>query len=80
MADCCHKIKQELEYYDYNIPIYDTIFFWNKVQKHDEKLLLHLKKQFNLHNIDSCEIEKNGDKDDTITIKTSTAPILLGYD
>ena len=80
LADCCHKIKQKLKYNNYRIPVYDTIFYWNKVQTHNEKLLLHLKEQFNLESIDSCEIEKNGDNNDTITVKTSTAPILLRYD
>ncbi len=80
LADCCRGIEQEIDYYDYDIPVYDTIFYWNKVQKHDEKLLLHLKEQFNLPNIDSCEIKKNGEKDDTIIVKTSNAPILLRYD
>jgi len=80
LADCCHKIKQKLKYYNYRIPVYDTIFYWNKVQTHNEKLLLHLKEQFNLESIDSCEIEKSDDNNDTIIVKTSTAPILLRYD
>jgi hypothetical protein len=80
LADCCHRIKQKLEYSHYRIPVYDTIFYWNKVQKHHDKLLLHLKEQFNLESIDSCEIEKNSDDNDTITVKTSTATIMLRYD
>jgi hypothetical protein len=80
LANCCHKIKQELEYYDYNIPIYDTAFYWNKVQKHDKNLLLHLKEQFNLESIDSCEIQKINDNNDTIFVKTSAAPIIIKYD
>ena len=39
-------------------------------------MLLHLKEQFDLESINFCEIEKNGDNTDTITVKTSTAPIL----
>jgi hypothetical protein len=85
LADCCHRIKENLELYGYGIPVYETIFYWNKIQPHNdsqtdnEKLLLHLKEQFSLESIDSCEIEKNADNNDTITVKTSTAPIILRY-
>jgi hypothetical protein len=83
LADCCHRIKQKLKYYGYSIPVYNTIFYWNRIQAHDKnqaynkELLLHLKEQFDLESLDSCEIKKIGD---TITVKTSTAPIILKYD
>jgi hypothetical protein len=80
LADCCHKIKQKLKYYDHRIPLYKTIFCWNKVQTQNEELLLHLKEQFNLESVDSCEIEKKDGSNDTITVKTTTAPIILRYD
>jgi hypothetical protein len=79
LADCCRRIKLELKCYD--VPLYDTVFHWNKVPgKDNKKFFLHLKEHFNLVSVDSCEIEKNGDKGDTITVKTSAAPILMRYD
>ncbi len=83
LADCCHKIEQKLKFYEYNIPTYNTIFFWNRIQTlnrnqvYNKELLLNLKEPFNLENIDSCKIEKYGD---TITVKTHAAPILIKYD
>ena len=82
LANCCHRIQQELKYYGYDIPIYNTIFYWNRIQTnngnqaYNKELLLNLKEPFNLENIDSCKIEKDGD---TITVKTSTAPIIVKY-
>lgn len=81
LANCCQRIKERLEDNNYGIPVYDTIFYWNKVPgKDNKKLLLHLKEKFNLENIDSCKIENSSNNNDTITIETSTAPILLMYD
>jgi hypothetical protein len=86
LADCCHRIRQKLKYYNYRIPAYNTIFYWNRIQGQDKnqeynkELLLHLKEQFSLDSIDSCEIEKRGNNGDTITVKTSTGPIILKYD
>ena len=86
LADCCHRIRQKLKYYGYRIPAYNTIFYWNRIQAHDKnqeynkELLLHLKEQFDLESIDFCEIKNNGDNSDTITVKTSTVPIILRYD
>ena len=74
LADCCYRIKENLDNYGYDISVTDTIFCWNRVPGRDNKrLLLHLKERCNLENIDSCIIEKNGD---TITIKTSTTPTI----
>jgi hypothetical protein len=80
LSDCCRRIVGRLKYYDYGTPITDPIFYWNKVQADNEKLLLHLKEQFHLESIDFCKIVKNNENNDTITIKTSTAPIILKYD
>ena len=83
LADCCHRIEQKLKFYRYNIPNYNTIFWWNRIQTHNgnqiynKELLLNLKDPFNLEDIDSCKIEKYGD---TITVKTPSAPILIKYD
>jgi hypothetical protein len=83
LADCCYRIKNQIELYDYNIPIADTLFYWNKVRgTHKKKLLLHLKDQFNLESIDSCDVgeSKHDGNIATITVKTSAATILLRYD
>jgi hypothetical protein len=86
LGDRCHRINQTLKYYGYRIPVYDRIFYWNRIQAQDKnlvynkELLLHLKEQFDLDSIDSCEIEKSGNNGDTITVKTSTGPIILKYD
>ena len=86
LGDRCHRINQTLKYYGYRIPVYDRRFYWNRIQAHDKnqaynkELLLYLKEQFGLDSIDSCEIENNGDNGDTITVKTSTGPIILKYD
>jgi hypothetical protein len=82
LANCCQRIQENLKYYDYGIPMADTIFYWNKVQKQKEKLLLHLKEQFNLGSIDSYVVDTGGNNNDTITVantKTPTAPIILRY-
>jgi len=85
LADCCHRIRQVLKYYDYNIPRYDTIFYWNRIQaynknqEYNKELLLHLKEQFDLESIDSCKIERNSESSDIIIVKTSTVPIILRY-
>jgi hypothetical protein len=86
LGDCCHKIDQTLKYNDYRIPVYDTKFYWNRIQVQDKnqaynkELLLHLKKQFNIDNIDFCKIEINDENGDIITVKTSIGPIILKYD
>ena len=83
LADCCYRIKNQIELFDYNIPVSDTLFCWNKVcGTHKKKLLLHLKEQFNLESIDSCNIgeSKHDGNIATITIKTSAASIFLHYD
>jgi hypothetical protein len=85
LGDRCHRINQILKYYGYRIPVYDIRFYWNRIQArknqaYNKELLLHLKEQFDLDSIDSCEIEKNGENGDTIIVKTSTGPIILTYD
>ena len=78
LTNCCGRIENQIKSSD--IPVYHTIFSWNEVPGTDNKnLLQHLKEIFNLENIDSSSIKKNDD-DATITIKTSSVPILLKLD
>jgi len=77
LTNCCGRIEQQIKYS--NIPVRSIIFLWNEVPgKYNKKLLQHLKEIFNLENIDSSSIKKNDDT--TITVKTSSAYILLRLD
>jgi hypothetical protein len=77
LTNCCGRIEQQIKYSD--IPVHHTIFLWNEVPgKDNKKLLQHLKEIFNLKNLDSSSLEKNDDT--TITVKTSSAYILLRLD
>jgi hypothetical protein len=83
LTDCCYRIKDQIELYNYNIPVADTLFYLNKIRgTHKKKLLLHLKEQFSLGSIDSCNIgeSKHDGNTVTVTIKTSAASIFLHYD
>ena len=74
LTDCCYRVKDQVELYNYNVPLADTVFCWNNVHgMHKNKLLLHLKEQFNLESIDSCEIGrlKHEGNIEIITVKTS---------
>jgi hypothetical protein len=83
LSICCNGIEKYLKYSKHkDIPVVGTVFSWNKVPGvDDEKLLLHLKEIFNLESTDSYDIKKEYyDGYPTITVKTSSAPIIIKLD
>ena len=76
LADCCHRIKDQLKNQRYDIPIINTIFCWNKVPGDDsenERLSKFLKELFNLQSVDSQHIKHDPNDCYSINIETSSA-------
>jgi hypothetical protein len=84
LSTCCASIERYLEYSKgVNIPFVDKVFSWNKIPgKDNELLLLHLKQIFNLESIEPYTIKKEDTDEEypTITVKTSSAPIVIKLD
>jgi uncharacterized protein YjfI (DUF2170 family) len=84
LSNCCYNIERYLKYSKVaDIPLVDQVFSWNRIPgKDNELLLLHLKQIFNLESIEPCDIKKEDTDEEypTITVKTSSAPIVIRLD
>jgi hypothetical protein len=84
LSTCCYNIERYLKYSKIaDIPLVDKVFSRNRIPGKDDKLLLsHLRQIFNLESIEPYEIKKEAtnEKYPTITVKTSSAPIVIKLD
>jgi hypothetical protein len=84
LSNCCRNLERNLKYSKVaDIPVVDKVFSWNRIPGKDDKLLLsHLRRIFNLESIEPYKIKKEDtdEKYSTITVNTSSAPILIKLD
>lgn len=84
LSNYCYNIERYLKYSKVaDIPLVDQVFSWNRVPgKDNELLMLHLQHIFNLESIEPYDIKKQDtdEKYPTITVKTSSAPIVIRLD
>lgn len=83
-STCCTNIEKYLKNSKgLETSFVDKIFSWNKVPgKDSQDLILHLKKIFNVENIEPDEIKKENPNAEysRIIIKTSSAPVIISLD